>query len=302
MWNRSSNFSRFIENLNIIKSLYEEENKEIKFIARWLRMSIANLKLWINRYFKSIYKQKEIDVIINIKRQRIDTIIDQIKQFMMNNNGRWVVVNQIVNYINSHSFNEQHHYDTSYYEVYSILKKELNFSWRKAPQRPPRWFQDSLEEARNIFRNFILKLKQLEFIIVWIDESSFNSAALLLYSRVEKGKDPDRIIRTSSERFNVIAAHWKKEAYYMLKRSTTKEDQFKEFLMKLNNELRFRLTKNTYEKRMVIIFDNASVHKTKEVKLLIKKLKWVAFTIPPYSPELNQIEHTFGILKQRYQK
>ena len=161
---------------------------------------------------------------------------------------------------------------------------------------------DSLEEDRNIFRNFILKLKQLEFIIVWIDESSFNSAELPLYSWVEKGKDPDRIIRTSSERFNVIAAQWKKEAYYMLKRSTTKEDQFKEFLMKLNNELRFRLTKNTYEKRMVIIFDNASVHKTKEVKLLIKKLKWVAFTIPPYSSELNQIEHTFGILKQRYQK
>ena len=141
MWNRSSNFSRFIENLNIIKSLYEEENKEINFIARWLRISIANLKLWINRYFRSIYKQKEIDVIINIKRQRIDTIIDQIKQFMMKNNGRWDVVNQIVNYINSHSFNEQHHYDISYYEVYSILKKELNFSWREAPQRPPRWFQ-----------------------------------------------------------------------------------------------------------------------------------------------------------------
>ena len=98
-----------------------------------------------------------------------------------------------------------------------------------------------------------------------------------------KGKDPDRIIRTISERFNVIATQWRKEVYFMLKRSSTKEEQFKEFLMQLDNLLRFRLAKNTYEKRMVIIFDKASIHKTKSVKLLIKK--WVAFTFPSYSPE-----------------
>ena len=85
-----------------------------------------------------------------------------------------------------------------------------------------------------------------------------------------KGKDPDRIIRSSSERYIVIAAQWRKEVYFMLKRSTTKEEQFKEFLMQLDNELRFRLAKYTYEKRMVIMFDNASIHKTKAVKQLIK--------------------------------
>ena len=38
----------------------------------------------------------------------------------------------MVDYINNYNFNKQLHNDTSYYEVYSILKKELNFSWRKA--------------------------------------------------------------------------------------------------------------------------------------------------------------------------
>ena len=42
--------------------------------------------------------------------------------------------------------------------------------------------------------------------------------------------------------------------------------------------------------------------KTKEVKVLVKKLGWVVFTIQPYSPELNQIEHTFGILKSKISK
>ena len=64
----------------------------------------------------------------------------------------------------------------------------------------------------------------------------------------------------------------KKKVYFMLKRSITKEEQFKEFLMQLDNELRFRLAKNTYEKIMAIIFDNVSIHKTKAVKQLIKNL------------------------------
>ena len=50
----------------------------------------------------------------------------------------------------------------------------------------------------------------------------------------------------------------------MLKRSTTKEEQFKEILIQLDNELRFRLVKSTSEKKMiiiVIILDNESIIK-----------------------------------------
>ena len=50
------------------------------------------------------------------------------------------------------------------------------------------------------------------------------------------------------------------------------------------------------------MLDNASIYKTKAVKQLIKLLKWVAFTISPYSLELNQIEHTFCILKTKISK
>ena len=53
---------------------------------------------------------------------------------------------------------------------------------------------------------------------------------------------------------------------------------------------------------MVVMFDNASIHKTKEVKLLVKKLGWVVLTIPSYSPELNQIEHNLEYWSLRYQK
>ena len=57
------------------------------------------------------------------------------------------------------------------------------------------------------FKEFILKLKEACIFIVWIDESSFSSASLPLYSWMLKGWDAERVIRPSSKRYNVIAAH-----------------------------------------------------------------------------------------------
>ena len=299
---KSSNFSKFADNFLIIKRLYEDRNKSIDFIAKWLRISKSNLQLWISRYFKHLDKYDDEITKHKIKEERSNKIRDIIWEFFDINKRRCVTVCQMVEYINNGIFKEDISNQTNYYEVYSCLKYVMNFGWRKASQRPPRWFQSWLEEARKVFQKFINKLREAGFVIVWIDESSFSSSALPLYSWMKRGWDAERVIRPSSQRFNVIAAQWNKEAYFMMKSKTTKKDQFWEFIKLLDKQLISRLAKITYERRMVVMFDNASIHKTKEVKLLVKKLGWVVFTIPPYSPELNQIEHTFGILKSKMSK
>ena len=45
--------------------------------------------------------------------------------------------------------------------------------------------------------------------------------------------------------------------------------------------------------------DNARIHKTDKIIKLIKENEWVVSTFPPYSPELNKIEHTFEVLKNK---
>ena len=45
--------------------------------------------------------------------------------------------------------------------------------------------------------------------------------------------------------------------------------------------------------------DNARIHKTEKVIKLIKENNLILFTFPPYTPELNKIENTFGRLKNR---
>ena len=45
--------------------------------------------------------------------------------------------------------------------------------------------------------------------------------------------------------------------------------------------------------------DNARIHKTDKIIKLVKENKLIVFTFPPYSPQLNKIEHTFGTLKNK---
>ena len=46
----------------------------------------------------------------------------------------------------------------------------MNYSWRKANVRPPRSLRQGLEEDIVIFKEFIKKLIELKFLIVYIDE------------------------------------------------------------------------------------------------------------------------------------
>ena len=225
----SSNFSKFVDNFWIIKRLYEIENRSIEFIDRWLRMSRSNLQLCIDRYFNYLSKHEEQSIKYKIKEERINKIKECIYEFLDINKRRLVTTFQMVDYINSNIFKRDDDKKTNYYEVYSCLRNSMKFGWRKASQRPPRWFQNWLEEARKVFKDFIDKLHEAEFVIVWIDISSFSSSALPLHSWMRRGCDAERVIIPSSQRFNVIAAQWNKEAYFMIKSRTTNEDQFWEF-------------------------------------------------------------------------
>ena len=64
------------------------------------------------------------------------------------------------------------------------------------------------------FKEFILKLKEACFVIVWIDESSFSSASLPFYSKMPKGWDAEHVIRPSSKRYNAIAVQWSKNLLF----------------------------------------------------------------------------------------
>ena len=50
--------------------------------------------------------------------------------------------------------------------------------------------------------------------------------------------------------------------------------------------------------KQIIIMDNASIHKSKELRELIEKEGHFLLFLPPYSPDFNPIEKIFGVIKR----
>ena len=53
------------------------------------------------------------------------------------------------------------------------------------------------------------------------------------------------------------------------------------------------------DKPSVVIMDNAPFHKKKEIAAILEKHGHAFLPLPPYSPDFNPIEQTFGVFKRR---
>lgn len=65
-------------------------------------------------------------------------------------------------------------------------------------------------------------------------------------------------------------------------------------------DLRQRLVEYYSERRLILVIDNASYHKTKAIRAMLEDHRDQVFIVwlPPYSPELNLIEGLWGYLKR----
>ena len=116
---------------------------------------------------------------------------------------------------------------------------------------------------------------------------------------MKRGEDASIVIRDSNTRFNSIAAQWENNIYFLIKDEASKEDDICQFLIMLKKQLEFTINKDQLNRRTVLMMDNAKIHRTEKVVKLIKEMSFIVFTIPPYSPELNKIENSFGRLKNK---
>ena len=51
----------------------------------------------------------------------------------------------------------------------------------------------------------------------------------------------------------------------------------------------------------VVVIDNAPVHRKKVIRQMLEKHGHTLLPLPPYSPDFNPIEQSFGVLKRRRQ-
>lgn len=65
--------------------------------------------------------------------------------------------------------------------------------------------------------------------------------------------------------------------------------------------LRHLLEQNDPSRQLILVMDNAGYHRAKRIKGFLDDHphRLEPFWLPPYSPELNQIEYVWGYLKQK---
>ena len=63
-----------------------------------------------------------------------------------------------------------------------------------------------------------------------------------------------------------------------------------------------RLAAINKNEKVVVVMDNLSVHKTKNVKALMNELGLEYCFTPPYHPNLNGIEYVFSQVKLKFKQ
>lgn len=128
--------------------------------------------------------------------------------------------------------------------------------------------------------------------LVFVDESGFDEFLYREYARAPKGEKV--MAKISGKRFarqSVIGAKRDKEILAPFGYSGTCDTNLFNFWLKTQLAPNLR-------KGQVIILDNAAIHKSEETKMIIKKAKCHLVFLPPYSPDLNPIEHVWAHKKQ----
>ena len=231
------------------------------------------------------------------KKQRTDLKNDMIR----------AQINQVVKKLEGERFTRQHiqqqmkltfNVHVSASKLRQVLRNDLNYSWKKS-ERNLKTTEPSDTETQNKFIKLMQVLINTGCWFVYIDESAVKYNAHQNYTWVSKQSPvrlkADKPAKTVSL-ISAITSHG--DSFNVLRHGTNRAIEFHNFIVLLLKELQ-KLTYGKRHSKMVIIIDNAGIHKVDKVQTLFRRKKLMVVTLPPYSPWFNPIEHYFRALKLR---
>jgi len=173
--------------------------------------------------------------------------------------------------------------------VHNIIRS-LNFTYKRARTRGT-----SLQKESLVIR-FKEVYKQIpEFTkIVSIDESGFDQRAHQVYGYAKRGEQLiiNAPYNKDRKRYSLLLSIGNDGSkHFQIRKQSIDGQYFKNFIEKL-----------PYEKGTYILLDNASIHKTQDLRAVVLNKGYHLLFTPPYSPEFNPIELVFGQIKNAFYK
>ena len=128
---------------------------------------------------------------------------------------------------------------------------------------------------------------------MYVDEAGFDSYLYRPYARAPRGeKIHEKVKGRKYQRTSIVAGKIEHDIVAPLEYKGTMHGDF--FEVWFEQHLLPELSEDA-----VIILDNASFHRKKRLNEIAEKHKRRIIFLPPYSPELNPIEHFWHWLKKK---
>ena len=130
--------------------------------------------------------------------------------------------------------------------------------------------------------------------IIFLDETGFNLHSSVNYGYAEVGVSPVTYVPASKGK-NLSACCMMSTngiIHYKIIDGGFNGNYFFEFLQDA-------IQSGVLKRNMILVMDNATIHKTVAVKEFLSRSGVVINYLPPYSPDLNPIENYFSALKSR---
>lgn len=175
-------------------------------------------------------------------------------------------------------------------QLVHLIIQRLGFSYKRIRKR------GKSTKKIDLINEFKDRYKSLpnDTLIVSIDESGFDNRPLPIYGYALKGQQAILEYKSSIDRkhYTLLMAVFNNGfKQYKILETSVNSAIFYDFIKDLN-----------LQKGTTILLDNASIHKSKNLKELVESKSCNLMFTPPYTPEFNPIEMSFGTIKNKFYK
>ena len=300
----------FVKNAGLIISQLSDSKSSIKDVSKQYGVSVKSLqesmRYYLFRCGDRVEKRKRK---LKLELRHNELIAEALEAYLLSRRGQYTSLKMMVDYLKIHfaetiAENMEEDFKMSTINrsrVTRILKEDLKYTWRKNCIRDVRGSNSELVAMRKIFPLLQERLTKLGYNLIYIDESAISPITISARNWQKKG-ELEPLIRDLRTRINVIAAHIFKGKYaFMLKQGSTRSEHVIRFFELLDVRMKDLFT-DEYRKNTIFVMDNARVHTSSLVQRYLRQKDFAVLMLPAYSPELNKVEYTFRLLKNRLRK
>jgi transposase len=316
LFKKDTSYNRIL-NFKIFDSI---KGKNLHF-----NICLTSQRIWIGyliKYLNDFINYEKKKCVVKVDNPEMDKIIDSLKDYILmkesfvkpnfNLNPKFykasskIDKDKLINELDSHGggmfschkyANENGHSKST---VLRFVKKVLCYSYVRKRLQDERAYSESTENCTSSFLIYVMKMIENNYELIFMDESSFDNLKRAKKRWVNKRKMNKFYESKSLKSVGLISCISKdKLIHYMIRKLRNNHETIIYFLKLVIKEIRkdTHLRMKYNQKKICLILDNATIHKTREVIAFLNSTYLNVCFLPPYSPNCNPVEKLFLKLK-----